>query len=126
MRPRVTRRLAGAVVAAVAACAQPAASEDPPAAAAAAGIPAEPPSIRGVITAVHDDRLRIEANPAEAWGSDKAMVRLTAGTRILRRDGGTATRADLTAGRPASAWFTGPVLESYPVQATASAILLER
>ena len=88
-------------------------------------IPPMQPSISGVVTHVEGDRVRVEERPAEASGSDKAAVRLTERTQLLHRDGSPATRADLVIGTRVSVWFMGPVLESYPVQATARAVVLE-
>ncbi len=53
--------------------------------------------------------------------------RVTRETRILVR--GTTglkrgTFADLLTGQIAEAWFTGPVMESYPTQATASVVVV--
>lgn len=100
-----------------------------------ASVPAGEPAIRGVIT--HVDRpagaaapvaVLIEEDPATGSGSDKARVRLTKDTKVFRAEGEArreASAADLREGQRASAWFAGPVGESYPVQATASALLIE-
>ena len=99
--------------------------------------PTSPPSINGVITRVERSpggndaiaRIVVEENPAEAAGSAKASVRLTTRTRILAGDG-PASRPDpldaLVNGARVSVWFTGPVAESYPVQATADVVVVER
>lgn len=93
---------------------------------AAATIPATSPSITGTVTAVGPGRsLRIEEVPGEASGSQKAQVRVPDGVVILDRSGQTRTLVDIHEGAIVSAWFTGPVAESYPVQATASAIVIE-
>ena len=91
---------------------------------------AGPPSIQGRVTAVNRageriGSIRIEANPSESSGSDKAVVRITQDTEILRDD---STRADFTAlsnGQWVRVWFTGPVRESYPVQADAARIQID-
>lgn len=111
------------VLALLPACAGPAAPD--PSADMAPGIPAMQPSISGVITQTSADAIRVEANPAEQSGSDKAMVRLTADTRVLRRNASHSTRAELTVGQRVSVWFSGPVAESYPVQAAARAVVIE-
>lgn len=93
----------------------------------ASGIPVEAPSIRGQITAMPaTGSLLIEADPAQASGSDKAAVRLAADARVWHRDGRAATADDLAVGQTVSAWFTGPVRESYPVQADARVVVIER
>ena len=87
--------------------------------------PTEPPAIRGTITAVSEARVLIEEQPGDVWGSAKASVRLLPTTRLVRRSGGSVAPSELRVGQLVSAWFAGPVAESYPVQATASVIVLE-
>lgn len=92
-----------------------------------AGIPADAPSIRGMVTAREaPDRIRVEADPAVASGSDKAVVALAPATRIVHRDGRTGAVSDLGVGREVSVWFAGPVRESYPLQADAGIVVVER
>lgn len=90
-------------------------------------VPSSAPSIEGRVTAV--DRqgegigsIRVEANPAEASGSDKAVVYVTRSTEILRGDSARADFAALARGQWVRVWFTGPVRESYPVQADAGLV----
>lgn len=109
-------------------CAAPSGGEGPP---------TGDPAIRGEITQVRSGTganagrptgLLIEENPAEDAGSDKAWIDITPETRILAREGTgwrTAGGGELVTGRIASAWFTGPVRESYPVQAVGSAVVIE-
>jgi hypothetical protein len=97
-------------------------------------LPDGEPSIRGTITAVAASRaprtgsVLIEERPGEAAGSAKARVTVAEDTRILvRAEDGTLRDAgfgDLVEGRRAEAWFDGPVLESYPVQARARTIVV--
>ncbi|MEO5618724.1 MAG: DUF3221 domain-containing protein [Candidatus Eisenbacteria bacterium] len=90
-------------------------------------MPTEAPSIWGVVTAIGPERtLVIEENPAVQAGSPKAHVRVPNDVAIWDRGSG-ARRSfeDLRQGGTVSAWFTGPVAESYPVQATARAIVIE-
>ncbi|MDQ3698539.1 MAG: YobA family protein [Gemmatimonadota bacterium] len=102
-------------------------SDEPPAPPGGAGamIPNEAPSITGQVTGVTLPTVRVEERPADAAGSAKASVRLVDGTRLLRRGGSAAASGDLRVGQRVSVWFTGPVMESYPVQATASVIVIE-
>jgi hypothetical protein len=88
-------------------------------------VPDTPPAIVGTLTRVTTDRLLIEAEPADSSGSAKASVRLTGGTEVHRRSGGRMAAAALRVGQRVSAWFSGPVMESYPVQATAATIVVE-
>jgi beta-N-acetylhexosaminidase len=94
-------------------------------------LPTTDPSIRGAITRVSPDEPRtvlVEENPGEESGSNKASVRLMGETRLLRRSGEAVQRAapaDLAVGQTVSVWFTGPVRESFPVQADAGTIVIE-
>jgi hypothetical protein len=115
--------LAAAGIALSGAC-SPRDGAGPPASARAAALPDEPPAIRGLITAIADGRARIEERPEEQWGSAKAVVRLD-GTHVVHRSGSAATVGDLAVGQRVSAWFRGPVAESYPVQATADVVVIE-
>ena len=95
---------------------------------ATTAIPTEAPSITGIVTSIGPGRtLRIEEQPSEESGSAKAVVRVPEGVVIRERDlGAPRTFEDLEQGATVSAWFSGPVAESYPVQATASALVIER
>ncbi len=89
------------------------------------GIPAKAPSICGVITALSPDELLVEEDPQAESGSAKAMMRVQKSTRVLHRDGSTAHYSALAVGQTVSAWFEGPVAESYPVQTAAGVIVIE-
>jgi len=93
----------------------------------ASGVPVEAPSIRGQITAMPAaGSLLIEVDPSQASGSDKAMVQLATKARVMHRDGRDASPGDLAVGQTVSIWFAGPVRESYPVQADARVVVIER
>lgn len=69
----------------------------------------------------------IEGELEEDTRFDRASVTVTDATRIYRREGDgftAAAFADLEAGQLVQAVFTGPVAESYPVQATAEEIVI--
>ncbi len=69
----------------------------------------------------------VEENPEEETGCQKDSVTVTKATKLLERRGGDLTRIgfdDLKAGQRVRAWYTGPVAESYPRQATASLIVV--
>ena len=97
---------------------------------AAPRLPESPPSISGRITSV--DRagekigsIRVEAQPADSAGSDKAVARIGQGTTVVGV-GGTVTDFDeLKVGQWVRVWFSGPVAQSYPVQASASAVAID-
>ncbi len=107
----------------VAAC-SPAAT-DPPALDVTAALPRTTPSIVGQVTAVALPMVAVEENPAEQHGSAKASVRMTNGTQVLRQGEGVVSATELRVGQRVKVWFTGPVMESYPLQATAGVIVIE-
>lgn len=88
-------------------------------------LPTEPPYLRGTVTAIDDATVRVEENAGERSGSAKAVLRITESTRIVWRTGRPAERGDLRLGARVSAWITGPVAESYPVQGEAAVLLVE-
>ncbi len=62
------------------------------------------------------------ADPAVPGVVDRASVRVSADARIWTQDGDgrrALSIADLAVGRLVAVWFSGPVAESYPVQADA-------
>ena len=99
-------------------------------------LPAADPGIRGIVTRVQKIEpantarvatILIEENPNETAGSAKDQVTLEQGTRIFRQQGARLTPAaadDLRVGQRVAAWYSGPVAESYPRQATASVIAI--
>jgi hypothetical protein len=91
--------------------------------------------IRGVITALTPagepggglGSVRIEGAKQPDTRYDKASVRITSETRVFQQLGDFCrplTFADLALGDKVEASFTGPVAESYPVQATASEVVI--
>jgi hypothetical protein len=93
-------------------------------------VPSSAPSIEGRVTAI--DRqgerigsIRVEANPTESSGSDKAVVYVTQATEIVRGDSARVDFAALARGQWVRVWFTGPVRESYPVQADAALVQID-
>jgi hypothetical protein len=93
-------------------------------------LPSSAPSIEGSVTAVDPQgegigSIRVEANPAETSGSDKAVVYITRATEIVRGDSVRANFAALARGQWVRVWFTGPVRESYPVQADAALVQID-
>jgi hypothetical protein len=92
------------------------------------------PAIRGTITSRNagagDDRvgsILVEGQVEADTSFDKASIAITAKTRIFEQVGPElrpTTFEALQMGRPVAAWFDGPVAESYPVQATASDIVI--
>lgn len=89
-------------------------------------MPGTAPSIRGEITAATTHSIRVEENPAQASGSAKADVRVTAKTSVLRQDGSVTDASELRTGQIVRVWFTGPIAESYPVLTSGGTIVIER
>ncbi|MEX2569977.1 MAG: hypothetical protein WD737_01630 [Gemmatimonadota bacterium] len=87
--------------------------------------PTEPPDIQGIVSSTDSGTILIETNPLDESGSPKAMVRLTPETAVMYRGGDAASRGELTIGHNVSAWFQGPAMESYPLQATGATIVIE-
>lgn len=118
LRAAVFLSLAAAVILGVAACTP--------------SVPDEDPSIRGTVTvrtpSSDGGQLLVEAGSGSRFEYDKASVRITKDTPILRSAGAgsykKATFDDLTEGTTVDVWFTGAVAESYPVQATAAVVLI--
>lgn len=88
-------------------------------------IATEAPSIEGTLTRKNQDRILVEQEPLDSSGSAKASVRLTGATRVVRRSGEPAGPGDLSVGQKVSVWYRGPVMQSYPVQATAAAVRID-
>lgn len=96
--------------------------------------PTPNPAIRGSITSRNagsgGDRvgsILVEGQIEQDTSFDKASIAITGETNIFEQVGQErrpATFEALQVGRQVEAWFTGPVAESYPVQATASNIVI--
>ena len=89
------------------------------------------PDVRGTITSVSGSAtsgsIFIDGTTLEISGIDKAKLTINDATEILRQQGGKLQRArfsDLRVGQTAQATFSGPVLQSYPVQGTARQVII--
>jgi hypothetical protein len=90
--------------------------------------------VRGKITSISVSATKaalgtvvIEGKMKKDTSVDKASARVTAKTSILRMENGKKVAGkfgDLKVGQSVEASFTGPVSESYPVQGTASEIVI--
>jgi len=92
-------------------------------------LPDAPASIEGRVTAVTRSgerigTIRVEEHPAEASGSAKASVRIGQATTVVRNGEAVDFNA-LRVGQWVRVWFIGPVAESYPVQASGSAVAID-
>lgn len=93
-------------------------------------LPSEPASIAGRVTVVDLESgrtgvIRVEANPEDSAGSDKAVVRVTGSTTVRAPASASVESAEIRVGQWVRVWFTGPVRESYPVQADAQTIAID-
>ncbi|MBN1320013.1 MAG: hypothetical protein JXA87_04140 [Thermoleophilia bacterium] len=93
--------------------------------------PSGQPSIRGSITSVTRGSdglgaILVEEASPQGLDYDKASLRITKDTEFLRRVGADyveITFDDIVTGMLVEAWITGPVAESYPVQAAADTVV---
>jgi hypothetical protein len=96
-------------------------------------VPEESPSIIGDVKQVEQGaggpRILVEQVPTRSAGEPIAWITLTARTHVLVRADGqttTASAGEVAVGTRVQVWFTGPVAESFPVQAMAGTVLIER
>lgn len=122
-----------ALAACVAAAACSGAPGEPDGPGLSASVPANAADIIGSITQVQgtEGRLRIlvEQVPTRSAGYPIASIAVGRETDVIRRADGATSRGssgELVVGQRVQVWFTGPVAESYPVQATAATVLIER
>jgi hypothetical protein len=97
-------------------------------------VPGDAASIIGDVTEVEGGagrrvRILVEQIPTRSAGHPIAWIAITDRTRILARSGAETSRASLAevaVGTRVWVWFDGPVAESFPVQAQAGTLLIER
>ena len=82
-------------------------------------------SITGHVASVQLPSVLVVAEGTQPGGSDRASVRVHAGTRVLWGTGEAASAADLRKGQAVRVWYGGPVMESYPIQVAAAAIVID-
>jgi hypothetical protein len=89
--------------------------------------PAGVPSVTGTASKVTSTSFVVQDGKDPSGAALAASIKVPADTPVLRSSGGGFTKAsldDLQDGVAVQVWFTGPVAESYPVQATAGTIVL--
>ena len=91
--------------------------------------PSSPADITGIVREVTSSTggdslpvLLVVADPGSASSVDRASVRVTKDTVVWTAEGVRGAASDLATGELVAVWFTGPVAESYPVQATAGVL----
>jgi hypothetical protein len=93
--------------------------------------PNDEPSIRGSVTSItpRSDGLGIilvEETSPQGLEYDKASLAITKDTKLLKRAGDDyveLTLDDMRVGMVVEVWITGPVRESYPIQADADTVV---
>jgi len=98
-----------------------------------ATLPDEAPSIEGTIqqsSAIRGGRrILVEASPPVGGREPAVSITVLPDAAVLGGSGETVVRAsadELVVGARVRVWFTGPVAESFPVQATAGTVLILR
>ena len=91
--------------------------------------PSGPPDITGTVKDVTISTggdslpvLLVVADRGSTSSVDRASVRVTKDTAVWTAQGVRGTAAGLAEGELVAVWFTGPVAESYPVQAAAGVV----
>jgi hypothetical protein len=90
------------------------------------GVPTTQPYIIGEITKIEGGRILIETSPGKQI-DNKSWLAISEATRLFKQDGklvSTIAAQDLAVGQRVSAWVSGPVMESYPTQGGADAVLV--
>jgi hypothetical protein len=94
-----------------------------------AALPSEPPYINGTITSIgriaEGWSVRVEERPQDVTGSAKGVFHVGDRADVRRASGGRARVDELREGQRVRVWVAGPVMESYPVQATARLVVIE-
>jgi hypothetical protein len=92
-------------------------------------LPNDAPYISGTITAVgrvaEGWSVRVEERPQDVSGSAKGVFRVGDRTDVRRATGGRARAEELREGQRVRVWVSGPVAESYPIQAGARAVVID-
>jgi hypothetical protein len=84
----------------------------------------KPADIRGTVTRVAADEIRVEADPKTFSGA-KAVVKITSTTEISDASGKTVAASALREGQVVRVWYGGAVALSYPLQTEAVKIVIE-
>ena len=79
--------------------------------------------MRGFVAAVTPDGRYLVESPAGSPGVGKCVVRISPETELINADG-TAIDLPVSVGSDVSVWFTGPIMKSYPAQATAARLVV--
>lgn len=91
-------------------------------------VPDQKPDTTGVITSLEGARMLVKEDRKIASGEPgQVWVTLDAHSQIAVRDKGAlrpGTATDLKLDKKVEVWFAGPILESYPAQASARFVVV--
>jgi hypothetical protein len=82
-------------------------------------------TVTGVGRVAEGWTVRVEERPLDLSGSAKGVFRVGGRTDVRRATGDAARADELREGQRVRVWVTGPVMESYPVQAAARLIVID-
>ena len=92
-------------------------------------LPNDAPYLTGTITSVgrvaEGWSVRVEERPEDVSGSAKGVFRVGDRTDVRRVTGGRARAEELREGQRVRVWVSGPVAESYPIQAGARMVVID-
>lgn len=86
--------------------------------------PTKPADIRGTVTRVAANEIRVEADSSKFSGA-KAVVKITSETEIRDAAGKRVAATAIREGQVVQVWYGGEVAQSYPLQASAVRIVIE-
>ncbi len=89
------------------------------------GAMADPPDLRGTVTAVSGILIRVEAAPTDSSNAATAVVRLTPLTWIADARGDQLTMDAIAVGQRVAVWFTGVATGAYPIEGEGLRIIVE-
>ena len=84
----------------------------------------KPADIRGTVTRVAANEIRVEADPTKFSGA-KAVVKITSTTEITDAAGKSVAASALREGQVVRVWYGGEIAQSYPLQTEAVKIVIE-
>lgn len=87
-------------------------------------VPTTEPFLTGEITRLDDGRRVLVSESPTAANASQCWFTLTEKSLVFRGDS-RASAADLSGGQAVKVWQTGPILESFPCQTTATAIQIQ-
>ncbi|MEO8295605.1 MAG: hypothetical protein ABI613_08835 [Gemmatimonadota bacterium] len=96
------------------------------------GLPDRTPDMLGTIVQVSPGLpsgsvvIRVEPDSTKGDGISSAVITVSDTVPVMQRSGHRATSRELRICQLVGVWFGGPVRETFPVQVTSQAIVIER